>query len=111
MVSTARLIACPLPGVRYLVLTVRKGHASRRAALARSLRRGWETRSGTHVLYQAYETHNRMLWPMRTFARSALDIMATPAPPLAAVGLAYPDMDAQRRMGAAFELIARARLP
>jgi len=62
------------------------------------------------VLYEAYETHNRMLWPMRTFARSALDVMANPAPPLAAVGLAYPDMDAQRRMGATFELIARARL-
>jgi polyhydroxyalkanoate depolymerase len=62
------------------------------------------------VLYEAYETHNRMLWPMRAFARSALDVMAHPAPPLAAVRLAYPDLDAQRRMNAAFELIARARL-
>lgn len=62
------------------------------------------------MLYEAYETHNRMLWPMRAFARSALDLMAHPAPPLAAVQLAYPDQDAQRRTAAAFELIARARL-
>jgi polyhydroxyalkanoate depolymerase len=62
------------------------------------------------VLYEAYETHNRMWWPMRTFARSALDAIAHPAPPLAAARLAYPDHDAQRRMTAAFELIARARL-
>jgi poly(3-hydroxybutyrate) depolymerase len=65
---------------------------------------------GAPVLYEAYETHNRMLWPLRAFARSALDVMAHPAPPLAAVRLAYPDSDAQRRMNAAFELIARARL-
>ena len=62
------------------------------------------------MLYQAYEAHNRMLWPMRTLAHSALDLLANPAPPLAAVQLAYPDNDAQRRMNAAFELIARARL-
>jgi poly(3-hydroxybutyrate) depolymerase len=62
------------------------------------------------VLYQAYEAHNRMLWPMRAFARTSLDLMAHPAPPLAAVQLAYPDNDSQRRMIAACELIARARL-
>ncbi|HTT11608.1 MAG TPA: polyhydroxyalkanoate depolymerase [Burkholderiaceae bacterium] len=62
------------------------------------------------MLYEAYETHNRLLWPMRTFARSALDLMAQPVPPLSAARLAYPDADAQRRMSAAFELISRARL-
>ena len=62
------------------------------------------------MLYQAYEAHTRLLWPMRTLARSALDVMANPVPPLAAVQLAYPDNDAQRRMHAAFELIARTRL-
>jgi len=62
------------------------------------------------VLYEAYEAHNRMLWPLRTFARSALDAMAGPVPPLAAVNLAYPDSDAHRRMHAAFELIGQTRL-
>jgi poly(3-hydroxybutyrate) depolymerase len=62
------------------------------------------------VLYEAYEAHNRLLWPVRTFASSAIDLLAYPAPPLAAVRLIYPDADAQRRMSAAFELIARTRL-
>jgi poly(3-hydroxybutyrate) depolymerase len=63
------------------------------------------------LLYQAYETHNGMLWPMRTMARSALDALADPGvPPLEAVRLVYPGMDAQRRMNAAFELIARLKL-
>jgi len=62
------------------------------------------------VLYEAYEAHNGMLWPMRAFARSALDAFAFHAPAPAGVRLGYPDADAQRRMSAAFELISDARL-
>jgi poly(3-hydroxybutyrate) depolymerase len=61
------------------------------------------------LLYEAYETHTRMWWPMRTFARSALDLMAhLPSEP--ALRVTYPDADTQRSMSAAFEVIARARL-
>jgi poly(3-hydroxybutyrate) depolymerase len=62
------------------------------------------------VLYHAYDTHNTFLWPVRTLAHSALDVLAEPVPPLASLQLPYADTDAQRRVHATFELIARTRL-
>jgi len=91
IVSTARLtVFLRSPHCVTWTFSDRKAHAS---LLARSLRQLAQNSAttGTSCFTRAYEAHNRMLWPMRTFARSALDFWPTPAPAAAAMEPACPD--------------------
>jgi poly(3-hydroxybutyrate) depolymerase len=62
------------------------------------------------MLYEAYQAHTDLLYPLRAMAASTLDLLDHPGPALASPRLAYPGSDAQARVAAAIELIARAQL-
>jgi len=62
------------------------------------------------MLYDAYQIHNDLLYPLRAAAASALNLLDHPEPALHATRLPYPGNDAQARVAAAFELITRAQL-
>ncbi len=62
------------------------------------------------MLYEAYQTHTDLLYPLRATAGSALTLLEHPGQVLRSARLAYPGSDANARAAAAFELIARAQL-
>jgi poly(3-hydroxybutyrate) depolymerase len=62
------------------------------------------------MLYEAYQTHTDLLYPLRAAAGSALTLLEHPGQVLESARLAYPCTDASARAAAAFELIARAQL-
>ncbi len=62
------------------------------------------------MLYEAYQTHTDLLYPLRAAAGSALTLLEHPGQVLGSARLAYPCSDANARAAAAFELIARAQL-
>jgi poly(3-hydroxybutyrate) depolymerase len=62
------------------------------------------------MLYEAYQTHTDLLYPLRATAGSALTLLEHPGQVLRSPRLAYPGSDANARAAAAFELIARAQL-
>jgi len=62
------------------------------------------------MLYDAYQLHTDLLYPLRAAATSALNLLDDPGAALRSTRLPYPGRDAQARVAAAFELIARAQL-
>jgi len=62
------------------------------------------------MLYEAYQTHTDLLYPLRATAGSALTLLEHPGQVLRSPRLTYPGGDANARAAAAFELIARAQL-
>ncbi len=62
------------------------------------------------MLYDAYQLHTDLLFPLRAVAASTLNLLDGPCPGLRSPRLPYPGPDAQARVAAAFELIARAQL-
>jgi poly(3-hydroxybutyrate) depolymerase len=62
------------------------------------------------MLYDAYQAHTDLLFPLRAAAGSAVTLLEHPGAALSSVRLPYPGSDASARMTAAFELIARAQL-
>jgi len=62
------------------------------------------------MLYDAYQLHTDLLYPLRAAAASALNLLDDPGAALRSTRLRYPGHDTQARVAAAFELIARAQL-
>ena len=62
------------------------------------------------MLYEAYQTHTDLLYPLRAAAGSALTLLEHPGQVLQSTRLTYPCSDSTARAAAAFELIARAQL-